>query len=134
MIDIDTFQRVPHISATDPQLNQILANKLADLMQTVASFNGNVPAVPGCVFMVRRDGEPFVSVSSGWARMPTGNPGSVTVDDHLPMSEETVVHIASMAKSICAVAVAALIDDFNNPNNRQSSSATGRQPSRGDRS
>jgi len=115
MVDIDTFQRVPHVQpGVDATLNGILAAKLTNLMQTVASFGNNIPAVPGCVFMVRRDGQPFVSVAAGWARMPTGAPGSVTVDDHLPMSEETVVHIASMAKSICAVAVAALMDDWNN--------------------
>jgi CubicO group peptidase (beta-lactamase class C family) len=94
----------------DLLLQTILANRLDELI-FIKEGRGRVrPRVPGCVFMVRRDGEPLVSLGVGYARLPTA--AQPNDGDPLPMSENSVVHIASMSKSITAAAVLALFDDW----------------------
>ncbi|MBL8517784.1 MAG: serine hydrolase [Betaproteobacteria bacterium] len=63
--------------------------------------------VPGCVFHVTRNGMPYADGSFGWARLPNQTDGA------LPMSSETLVHVASVGKLICAVAILRLIEEWN---------------------
>ena len=91
------------------QLPSVMAHRLRMLMHSVGTAEqGNVPPAPGCVFVVRRDGQPFISLGHGWARAPHGGAD----DDHLPMTENTVVQTASMSKPITATAVLAMFDDW----------------------
>jgi CubicO group peptidase (beta-lactamase class C family) len=116
MRDRDRLPQIPrdHLPFHLP-LWMKLGSVLGKLMRTVTTEQGNKPCAPGVVFMVRRDGQPFVSLGYGWARIPM--PPATTpvppVDIALPMTEETVVQIASMAKPFCAAAVVALMDDWN---------------------
>jgi CubicO group peptidase (beta-lactamase class C family) len=114
MPDRDRLAYIPrdHLPFHLP-LTLALGLKLSGLMRTVTTPDGNKPAAPGCIFMVRRDGQPFVTLGRGWARLPIPGASAPPVDEHLPMTEDTVVHIASMAKPICAAAVVALMDDWN---------------------
>jgi len=77
----------------------------AVLAASVRAFCGD--AVPGCVFLVTRNGQPYADGSFGWARMP-GAP-----DGPLAMSTSTLVHTGSVGKLICAVAVVKLIQVWN---------------------
>lgn len=63
--------------------------------------------VPGCTFLVTRNGEVLADGSVGWARGPWDAAGP------LPMSADAIVHIASMSKSFCSAGILALIEDWN---------------------
>lgn len=62
---------------------------------------------PGVTYYVLRDGKPFVDASFGAARR------SGAADGALSYSADTIVHIASVSKLICGVAVLRLIEDWN---------------------
>ena len=75
------------------------------LTERLRTLYGN--QVPGCVFYITRNGQPVADGSFGWARMP-GAP-----DGQLEMSPDSVVHIASVGKFFCAVAILRLIEEWN---------------------
>jgi len=62
---------------------------------------------PGVTYYVLRDGKPFVDASFGQARR------NGAADGALKYSADTIVHLASVSKFICAVAVMRLIEDWN---------------------
>ena len=68
-----------------------------------ASMNGKAP---GHVFMMRKDGAVWAEAAGGKAILPRpGQPGR-------NMTNDTIIHIASMSKPICATALVAMIDDW----------------------
>ena len=58
---------------------------------------------PGYVFMIRKDGAPFADATRGFARV--AGPARA-------MTNNTIVHLASMSKPITATALVAMIDDW----------------------
>ena len=76
------------------------------LRERIKSLYGD--KVPGCVFHVMRNGEPFADGSFGWARLP-GAAGY----SQLEMSTTTLVHTGSVGKFICAAAILRLIQEWN---------------------
>ncbi len=62
--------------------------------------------VPGWVFLVRKNGVGWAHSVRGLARLP--GPGISPA----PMSLDTILHIASMSKPICATALVAMIEDW----------------------
>jgi CubicO group peptidase (beta-lactamase class C family) len=61
----------------------------------------------GCVFYVTRDGRPFADGSFGHARRPGA------ADGELAMTASTLVHVGSITKFLCAVAILRLIEEWN---------------------
>jgi CubicO group peptidase (beta-lactamase class C family) len=61
---------------------------------------------PGYVFLIRKDGETWANATRGLARVAAA--GVVAQN----MTNDTIVHLASMSKPITATAVAAMIDDW----------------------
>ena len=75
------------------------------LRKRIREMYGNL--VPGCVFYVTRNGRPFADGSFGDARRP-GSP-----DGQIAMSASSLVHIASIGKVICIVAILRLMQEWN---------------------
>jgi CubicO group peptidase (beta-lactamase class C family) len=57
---------------------------------------------PGCVFLVRKNGTEWANATHGLARVAPAQ----------DMSNDTIVHLASMSKPITATALVAMIDDW----------------------
>ena len=61
---------------------------------------------PGYVFLIRKDGETWANATRGLARVAAAGAAAQN------MTNDTIVHLASMSKPITATAVAAMIDDW----------------------
>lgn len=64
------------------------------------------PNAPGHVFMVRKNGAPWANATRGLARVAA--PGVAAQ----AMTNDTIVHLASMSKPVTATAVVALLEDW----------------------
>lgn len=64
------------------------------------------PNAPGLVFLVRKNGAPWASATRGLARVAA--PGVAAQ----AMTNDTILHLASMAKPVTATAVVALLEDW----------------------
>ncbi len=64
------------------------------------------PNAPGHVFLVRKDGAPWADATRGLARVAA--PGVSA----RAMTNDTIVHLASMSKPVTATAVVALLEDW----------------------
>ncbi len=62
--------------------------------------------VPGWTFMARLNGEVFADVSEGYAVLPASGSAGVA------MTHDSVIHLASCSKTICAAALVAMIEDI----------------------
>jgi CubicO group peptidase (beta-lactamase class C family) len=84
-----SFQKLSPHSIADIKLSPMLDNK-----------------APGRVFYMRKNGVEWANACKGQARLTRpGEPGRV-------MTNNTIIHIASMSKPICATAIVAMIDDW----------------------
>ena len=84
-----------------------MINKTASDTCRLAIKNTVGHNAPGAVYYVLRDGKPFVDASFGDARRAD------SPDGLLAYGPDTIVHVASVSKFICAVAVLRLIEDWN---------------------
>ena len=82
----------------DAEASAVLRDRLRSL------YEGRVP---GCVYYVSRNGKPYADGSFGMARMANATDGALT------MSSEALVHIASVGKLICGVAVLRMFEEWN---------------------
>jgi CubicO group peptidase (beta-lactamase class C family) len=77
---------------------------------TVTAAPGSVyfaaPRAPGWAYKLRRDGAAWADAPYGWARVPVSGSGG------LPMRNDTVIHVASMSKPVCATAFVAMLEDW----------------------
>jgi CubicO group peptidase (beta-lactamase class C family) len=63
--------------------------------------------VPGCTYLVTRNGRPFVDASFGYARRPGA------ADGELAMTASSQVHVGSITKFLACVAILRLIEEWN---------------------